>query len=149
MSESPQGRPTVCFIDHNALRWNLRQIRAKVGAQVRILAMIKANGYGHGAVAVAQTLVGAGSDAFGVATLEEGVELRRAGIQTPIIVLAGVYHDQLEEFFTSRLTPVIHELQSLKQLDSAILKRGATLNVHLKVDTGMGRFGLLVAETTA
>jgi alanine racemase len=149
MSESPQGRPTVCFIDHNALRWNLCQIRAKVGAQVKILAMIKANGYGHGAVAVAQTLAGVGSDAFGVATLEEGVELRRAGIQTPIIVLAGVYPGQLEEFFTSRLTPVIHELESLKQLDSAVHKRGATLNVHLKVDTGMGRLGLLVGETTA
>jgi alanine racemase len=149
MSDSPQGRPTVCFIDHNALRWNLRQIRAKVGAHVKILAMVKANGYGHGAVAVAQTLAGAGSDAFGVATLEEGVELRRAGIQTPIVVLAGVYPDQLEEFLTNRLTPVIHELESLKQLDSAVLKRGATLNAHLKVDTGMGRLGLLVGETTA
>ena len=149
MSDSPQGRPTVCLIDHSALRWNLHQIRAKVGTQVRILAMIKADGYGHGAAAIAQTLVGAGSDAFGVATLEEGVELRRAGIQTPIIVLAGIYLEQLETVFVHSLTPVIHEMESLVQLDSAVLKRGSTLNVHLKVDTGMGRLGLLAAETAA
>jgi len=149
MLEPLQGRPTLCFIDHGALRWNLRQIRDTVGAQVKILAMIKANGYGHGATAIAQTLVGAGSDAFGVATLEEGVELRRTGVQTPIIVLAGIYPDQIDEFFTHRLTPVIHELESVRQLDSTLFKRGATLNVHLKVDTGMGRLGLVAAETTA
>lgn len=147
MSESPQGRPTVCFIDHNALRWNLRQIRAKVGAHVKILAMIKANGYGHGAAAIAQTLVNAGSDAFGVATLEEGIELRQSGIQTPIIVLAGVYLEQLEQFFSHRLTPVIHETASLKEFDAAVAKQGATLVVHLKLDTGMGRLGLLAAES--
>jgi alanine racemase len=99
MPDALQGRPTRCFIDHAALRWNLRQIRAKVGARTKILAMIKANGYGHGAAAIAPTFVDAGSDAFGVATLEEGAELRRAGIQTPILVLAGIYLDQLEDFF--------------------------------------------------
>lgn len=149
MPESFPGRPTLCFIDHDALRWNLRQVRAKVGAQVKILAMIKANGYGHGAAAIAQTLLDAGSDAFGVATLEEGVELRRAGIQTPIIVLAGVYPKQFGEFFTHRLTPVIHELDGLKQLESEVGKRGLTLDAHLKIDTGMGRLGLPVADTAA
>jgi alanine racemase len=111
--------------------------------------MIKANGYGHGAAAIAPTLVDAGSDAFGVATLEEGVELRRAGIQTPILVLAGIYADQLEDFFTHRLTPVVHDLANLKQLDAIVDKHGATLNAHLKIDTGMGRLGLPAAETTA
>ena len=81
--------------------------------------MVKANGYGHGAVAVAKTLAGAGSDAFGVATVEEGIELRRARIKQPILVLAGVYLEQLEQFLKNRLTPVIHEVATLKTLDQA------------------------------
>jgi alanine racemase len=146
MPVSLKGRPTSCIIDHSALRWNLRQIRSKVGAEVKILAMVKANGYGHGAAAVAQSLAAAGSDAFGVATLEEGAELRRAGIRTPIVVLAGVYPEQLEEFFDNRLTPVVHDLESLRQLDGIAAGRRETLNIHLKIDTGMGRLGLLPAE---
>jgi alanine racemase len=149
MSEALSGRPTVCLIDHDALRWNLRQIRNRIGSQVKILAMIKANGYGHGAAAIAPTLLKAGGDAFGVATLEEGLELRRAGIQAPIIVLAGLYANQLDQLLEHRLTPVLHELASLTQLDSAVYERGSTLDVHLKVDTGMGRLGLLAAETAA
>ena len=146
MSDTPQGRPTLCFIDHSALRWNLAQIRNKVGPKVKILSMVKANGYGHGAAAASRTLGTAGGDAFGVATLEEAVELREAGIQTPIIVLAGVYPNQIEQFLAHSLTPVVHEVVGLKQLEDAAQRLGATLNVHVKIDTGMGRLGFLAAE---
>ena len=146
MSKSPHGRPTACFVDHDALRWNLRQIRDKVGANIKILSMVKANAYGHGATAVAQTLSGAGGDAFGVATLEEGVELRQAGIRAPILVLAGTFDDQLEEFFAHSLIPVVHDLSRIKRLEKALQHRGSTLDVHLKIDTGMGRLGLVAAE---
>lgn len=149
MPESPQGRPTLCWIDHDALRWNLRQIREKVGANVKILSMVKANAYGHGAAAVAQTLAGAGGDAFGVATLEEGVELRRSGIRAPILVVAGVYEEQLAEFFAHSLTPVVHDMTRLERLEKAVRRRSATLNVHLKIDTGMGRLGLVAADSEA
>ena len=149
MPESPQGRPTLCWIDHDALRWNLRQIREKVGANVKILSMVKANAYGHGAAAVAQTLAGAGGDASGVATLEEGVELRRSGIHAPILVLAGAYEEQLAEFFAHSLTPVVHDLTRFERLEKAVRRRSATLNVHLKIDTGMGRLGLVAAESEA
>lgn len=149
MPESPQGRPTLCWIDHDALRWNLRQIREKVGANVKILSMVKANAYGHGATAVAQTLAGAGGDAFGVATLEEGVELRQSGIHAPILVLAGAYEEQLAEFFAHSLTPVVHDLTRLERLEKAVRRRSVTLNVHLKIDTGMGRLGLVAAESEA
>jgi alanine racemase len=108
--------------------------------------MVKANAYGHGAPAVSKTLAAAGGDAFGVATLEEGVELREAGIREPIVVLAGAYEDQLDQFFNRTLTPVVHELNRLKQLEAALDRRGATLDVHLKVDTGMGRLGLVAAD---
>ena len=149
MPESLQGRPTLCWIDHDALRWNLRQIREKIGAGIRILAMVKANAYGHGAGAVSQTLADAGSDAFGVATLEEGVELREAGIRAPVLVLAGAYADQLDEFFGHSLTPVVHDLSRLRDLEQAVKQRGSTLNVHLKIDTGMGRLGLVATEFDA
>ncbi len=142
----PQGRPTVCFVDLNALGWNFRQIRSKVGSQVKVLSMVKANGYGHGAAAISKALAAEGSDAFGVATTEEGVELRQAGICTPILVLAGAYPDQVDQFFDNSLTPVIHALASLEELDAIVHRRKKSLNVHLKIDTGMGRIGFLAAE---
>ena len=108
--------------------------------------MVKANGYGHGAAAIAKILAAEGSNAFGVATLEEGVELRQAGIRTPILVLAGAYPDQIDQFFDNSLTPVIHALASLEELDAIVHRRKKALKVHLKVDTGMGRIGLLAAE---
>ena len=147
MTGSPHGRPTVCFIDHEALRWNLRQIRERVGTRVKILCMVKANGYGHGAGAIAQTLAETGTDAFGVATLEEGVELRQAGIRAPVLVLAGAYDDQLDEFFSHSLTPVVHDLSRLEHLEQLVKQRDSTLDVQLKIDTGMGRLGLAATES--
>ena len=142
----PPGRPTLCFVDLDALRWNFRQIRSKVGPQVKILSMVKANGYGHGATAIATALAAEGSDAFGVATLEEAIELRQAGIRTPILVLAGVYLEQLDQFLQNNLTPVVHELETLRGLEAAVQGRATTMSIHLKVDTGMGRIGLLAGE---
>ena len=142
----PPGRPTICGIDHEALRSNLRQIRDKVGSCVKILCMVKANGYGHGATEISPTLARAGADAFGVATLEEAVQLREAGIQAPLIVLAGVFPAQLDTFVEYKLTPVVHDLISLKALDRESSRRQVELRVHLKIDTGMGRLGFLAAE---
>ena len=140
------GRPTVCFIDLEALRWNFRQIKEKVGPKVKVLSMVKANGYGHGAPAVAQALAAEGSDAFGVATLEEGVELRQAGIRQPILVLAGPYVEQIEQFLQHSLTPVVHELETLRSLEATLQSKRAILAIHLEVDTGMGRTGFLADE---
>jgi len=108
--------------------------------------VVKADAYGHGAREVARALAAAGSESFGVATLEEGVELRAAGIRSPILVLAGVYPEQLGEFIQHRLTPAICETEAFKQLEKEARRRGVTLNFHLKVDTGMGRIGLPSAE---
>jgi alanine racemase len=140
------GRPTVCYIDHESLRWNFRQIRSLVGSQVKILSMVKANGYGHGAPAVARTLASAGSDAFGVAIIEEAIELRRHGITAPILVLTGAYLDQLELFFDHDLMAVVHDADLLQRLEAAVVRRGGNLHVHLKIDTGMGRIGFPAAE---
>jgi alanine racemase len=140
------GRPSVCYIDHESLRWNFRQIRSLLGSQVKILSMVKANGYGHGAPAVARTLASEGSDAFGVAIIEEAIELRRHGITAPILVLTGAYLDQLDLFFEHDLMPVVHDADALQRLDAAVAQHGRSLDVHLKIDTGMGRIGFPAAE---
>jgi alanine racemase len=142
----PQGRPTFCFIDLDALRWNFRQIRSKVGTQVKVLAMVKANAYGHGAAAIAKALAAEGSDAFGVATVEEALELRQSGVRQPIIVSAGVYREQVDKFLENRLIPVVHEIQTLRSVEAAVQSRGARLDIHLEVDTGMGRTGFLADD---
>ncbi len=87
MLSNSKGRPTFCLIDLEAIRWNFRQARNKVGAGVKILSAVKANAYGHGVREVAATLEDEGTDAFGVATVEEGIELRNEGRKLPVLVL--------------------------------------------------------------
>lgn len=144
MIQTPPGRQTFRFIDHGALRWNFQQIRKQVGRRVGILCMVKADGYGHGATAIAQTLADAGSEAFGVATVEEGIELRRAGIQQPILVVAGFYLDQLPLYRKLNLTPVLHEAESLIALDRRLRHSRGKLPIEIEVDTGVGRIGFPV-----
>lgn len=149
MPTIPDGRPTFCTIDLDNLCWNLRQVRAKVGPRVKILSMVKANGYGHGATAVARALAAVAGDAFGVATLEEGLELRRAGIREPILVLAGTYIEQVDHYLENDLRPAVYDPEGLQRLETSVQARGLTLSVHLKIDTGMGRLGLPAAEIDA
>ena len=149
MGPSQSGRPTFCYIDLGALRWNFRQARKKIAAGVKILSVVKADAYGHGANRIARILEDEGSDAFGVATVEEGVQLRQAGIGAPIVVLAGIYAEQLEEVVKHGLIPVICDLEMLRRVEAAAVEGGHTLKYHLKVDTGMGRIGLLASEITS
>ena len=146
MTPFPKGRPTFCSVNLAALRWNFRQVRKKVGREVKILSVIKANGYGHGAREIGKALEHEGSDAFGVATLEEGVELREAGIRSPIVILAGFYPAQLGQLLRHRLIPVAIEPVGLRHLETLARKGGVSLGFHLKVDTGMGRIGFLASE---
>lgn len=143
MSTLPKGRPTSCFVDLEALRWNFRQVRATVGPKVKILSVVKADGYGHGARAVAETLAEEGSEVFGVATVEEGIELRQSGLRLPILVLAGFYPGQVDEIIHHKLTPTVCDLDGLRLLEKEAGKRKVTVECHLKLDTGMGRIGFL------
>ncbi len=146
MMPLPKGRPTLCFVDLEALRWNFQQVRKKIAPGVKILSVVKANAYGHGACEIAKTLAEGRSDAFGVATLEEGIGLRNGGIQSPILIMAGVYPEHLDELVQNNLTSAVCELEMLRRLESLARSRGLSLNFHLKVDTGMGRLGLLASE---
>lgn len=146
MTPFPKGRPTFCSINLEALRWNFRQVRKRVGPQVKILSIVKADAYGHGAAKVAKILAASGSDGFGVATLEEGIELREGGIRSPVLILAGFYPAQLEQLLLNKLTPVVCEIDGLRRLEVLARRRGVSLKFHLKIDTGMGRIGFLASE---
>jgi alanine racemase len=146
MTRLSPGRPTRCIIDHSALRWNLRQIKKHVGPRVKILAMVKADAYGHGAVTVARTLTDAGAHAFGVATVDEGVALRRAGIDRPILVVGGTYRQEIVRYRRYKLTPVLHETATLRALENQLRRLRTTLNIQIEVDTGMGRIGFAAGE---
>ncbi len=136
------GRPTVGEVDLSALEYNYRQIRKRIPAGVEFLAVVKADAYGHGAVPVSLKLEKLGAEYFGVAIPEEGVELRKAGVKAPILVLGGIFGGEVDQIFRFRLTPVIFRKDSLKALSREAERRGRRVKVHLKVDTGMGRLGV-------
>lgn len=138
----PSGRPTVGEVDLGALEFNYRQIRKRIPSGVKLLAVVKADAYGHGAIPVSLRLEKSGVEYLGVAIPEEGVELRRGGVKAPILVLGGIFGAEVDQIFRFRLTPVIFRKDSLKILSREAEKRGRRVKVHLKVDTGMGRLGV-------
>ena len=135
------SRPTRAEIDLDALVHNYRLIRRQAGGGRSVLALVKADAYGHGAVAVAKALEGEGVEMLGVALVEEGMELRAAGIRAPILVLGRVYPGHEEAFFTHSLTPCLFDLDCARRLQAQAKVRDRTLAVHVKVDTGMARVG--------
>lgn len=134
-------RPTCVEIDLNALRHNYAAARRQAGPGRALLAVVKADAYGHGASRVAPVLEAAGVDLFGVAIVEEGVELRAAGIRRPILVLGGIFPGQEEDLFRHQLTPTIFDLDLARRLNALAAAKGEVLPYHLKLDTGMGRIG--------
>jgi alanine racemase len=136
------GRPTVGEVDLGALAFNYRQIKKRIPEGVKLLAVVKADAYGHGAVPVSLRLEKLGVEYLGVAIPEEGVELRRGGVKTPILVLGGLFGGDVDQIFRFRLTPVIFRKDSLRILSREAERRKRKVKVHLKVDTGMGRLGV-------
>src|SRR6266853_6213699 len=130
-------RPTWAEIDLDALANNLRVIRAEVGSEVSVMAAVKANAYGHGAIECARRLESEGVDWFGVALPEEGSELRRAGITRPILCLGGFWKGQEAACLDQRLTPVVYRLDMIESLDRVARDAKAIAEVHVKIDTGM------------
>lgn len=138
----PSGRPTVGEVDLGALEFNYRQIKKRVPEGVKVLAVVKADAYGHGAIPVSLRLEKLGVDYLGVAISEEGVELRKGGVKAPILVLGGIFGAEVDQIFRFHLTPVIFRKDCLKILSGEAEKRRRKVKVHLKVDTGMGRVGV-------
>lgn len=141
MTSPPLTRPTRVEIDLDALRFNLRQVRDRVGPSCEILAVVKADAYGHGAAGVAPALAAAGADQFGVALVGEGLALRRYGLTQPIVVLGGAFPGEEEAILEHHLQPALYDLDTACRLDAAARLAGGRVPCHLKVDTGMGRLG--------
>jgi alanine racemase len=134
-------RRTRVEVDLAAIVENARAIRAITGTGV--LAVVKADGYGHGAVAVAQALTAARAAAgFGVSLVEEGVALREAGVTAPVLVMGPSQHGGEDDMVAAGLTPVIASAEDLAVLAAVGRRRGVAIEAHLKVDTGMGRLGV-------
>jgi alanine racemase len=134
-------RPTWQRIDLDNLSFNLRSARDFVGSNIACMAVVKANAYGHGAVECARRLSEDGAEWLAVATGEEGIELREAGIKTPILVFGGCFPGQEVPFAKSELTPIVFTLEQAQRLDAAARQLGTKLKVHVKLDTGMHRVG--------
>lgn len=135
-------RPTRALINLDNLAFNLRSSRSFMGDGPEVMAVVKANAYGHGAVECARRLEAEGVDWLAVAIPEEGLELRKAGLTRPILCLGGFWEGQAELIIANRITPVLFSLERAEELDRAAAKLGAVTDIHIKIDTGMGRLGI-------
>jgi len=139
-------RPTWAEIDLQQLAANFQQVKQRVGTTARIMAVVKANAYGHGAVQCARRLAAEGANWFGVALPEEAIELRDFGITQPILCLAGFWPGQAAACVQNKLTSVVYRRDMLEALNQAAAEAGTIADVHVKVDTGMGRLGVRVDQ---
>jgi alanine racemase len=134
-------RPTLARVDLAALQANLRAIVSLLEGRARVIAVVKANAYGHGAARVGLALEAAGADLLACADIEEGVLLREAGVRAPILIFGALSVSDLAGIFDHNLTPTISTPSAGRALQAAAAARGLRLACHLKIDTGMNRLG--------
>jgi alanine racemase len=135
-------RPTWVEIDLDRLVGNYRAVSDHLPPGVTVMAVVKADAYGHGAPRVASALQEAGSKTFGVAITEEAVTLRNAGVSGAILVFGGCFPGQEETFVELGLTPTIYDMDAVRRLSEVAISRDQVVGYHLKLDTGMGRLGI-------
>jgi len=134
-------------IDLDALCYNFTQIKGLLKPQTRVLAVVKANAYGHGAVKCAQTLLEAGADYLGVATIDEAMELRNADIGAPILILGHTAEREAENLILHNITPTVYTKAFAEALSETAVRMGKQIPIHIKVNTGMERIGFGTDET--
>jgi alanine racemase len=147
-----KGRPVWAEISLRAILHNLKVIRTHIGRERKILAVVKSNAYGQGAVPIAKALQKAGTEWFGVTCSNEGVELRDAGIRKPILVLTGFWPGEEKRLLENDLTPTVNRVSDLRHLERAAKssrKKGRRFRFHLKINTGMNRLGISPSEVDA
>ncbi len=142
-------RPVWAEIDTKALGFNVAQFRRRLAGGAGLMAVVKADGYGHGALPAARTALAHGAGSLGVAFPEEGAELRRAGVAAPIVVLGGLVPEQLELCAAKELAVSVFQWDAAVALSGRARRLNKTVRVHVKVDTGMGRLGLHPNEAAA
>ncbi len=139
-------RPAWIEISLPALRHNVSAFRKTLRGRAEIMGIIKANAYGHGAIKVAEILGEEGVERFGVALLQEGIELRENGITKPILILGYTPEEDFADILNYDLATTLYTLRQAVQLDQRAREKGKTALVHIKVDTGMGRIGFLPTQ---
>jgi len=135
-------RPTWVEIDLNALRHNLSALKKRVGPQTKILGIVKADAYGHGDYEISRVLLNNGVEMLGIAILEEGIQLRDKGIKAPLLLLGGIFEEQIDTVIQYGLTPTIYDLKLAEVLSKRAYYFNTIMKVHVYVDTGMGSIGV-------
>jgi len=139
-------RPTWCEIDLKALEYNFKQVKAHILANTKILVCVKSDAYGHGIVPISKKLVSLGVDYLGVASIDEGIILRKAGINLPILVLGMVLPSDITPIFRYNLTQTVCSEELATALNKMARDYKKIANIHIKIDTGMGRLGVLYKD---
>lgn len=130
-------------IDLKSIGCNVEALRRRTRSSTRLMAVVKADGYGHGAAPVAHKALKSGADALGVARLAEAIALREAGIEAPILILGHTAPDQIGDLIDQDLIQTVFSLEDARQYSRKAALRAKPLEIHLKIDTGMGRLGFL------
>ena len=136
-------RPTWAQINLDNLAYNFQQIKKLLAPQVKIMVCVKADAYGHGLIPVSKRLVSCQVDYLGVASIDEGIKLRQAGINVPVLILGLILKKDIDPIFRYKLTTTICDEELASALNNQAKVSGGPINVHIKVDTGMGRIGVL------
>lgn len=134
-------RPTIATISLDAVRHNIRAIQEKVGAGCRVMAVVKANAYGHGMAQVAKASLEAGAAWLGVATVDEAIALRDLKFKAPILIMGPTLPEHAEILVAKNISVAVGSLEVARALGRAARKLGKKARIHIKADTGMGRFG--------
>ena len=142
----PVGHSAWVEVRLSALKHNLAQVRTLLQPSVKIMAVVKGNAYGHGAVETSKAFVEGGAEYLGVTTLEEALELRDGGLTTPTLIFSPLLPDQFEAAITNDLDQTICSMEMAELLSKTAAKLGKKARVHVKVDTGMHRLGIIVGQ---
>jgi alanine racemase len=139
-------RPTWAQVNLGHIEHNFKQVKSLVAPVTKILVTVKADAYGHGLIEVAKRLASCGVDYLGVASIDEGIKLREAGVTLPILLLGLILQEDIRPLFTYRLIPTVCDRQMAAALNRQAARLKQKIAVHIKVDTGMGRIGVLLKE---
>lgn len=143
------SRPTIAEIDLAALRHNFALVQRSIPSGCGILAVVKADAYGHGFMDISRELEALGVTAFGVAFLAEGIQLRKSGIDRPVVILGGVYPGQERKCVGFNLSTAVFSIEQARVLNDTASRLYRKAKIHVKIDTGMGRLGIAAAEAPA
>jgi len=135
------SRPTWAEVDLSAIAHNYKWLKKRLSAETRLLAVVKANAYGHGMIEVSKRLIECGVDFFAVASVDEAAELRQKGIKKPVLILGGILPDEIDGVLKYDCLQAVADTELAGELNRRAARRKKKARIHAKVDTGMGRFG--------